>query len=35
MEIVPAYHGLVYVDNKTREILRVTLEAEGFPPISR
>jgi hypothetical protein len=31
MDIVPAYHGLVYVDNKTREILRVTLVAEGIP----
>ncbi len=31
LNIVPAYHGLVYVDQKTREILRVTLEAEGIP----
>jgi hypothetical protein len=29
--IVPAYHGFVYVDNKTREIVRVTLVAEGIP----
>jgi hypothetical protein len=31
LDIVPAYHGLVYVDDKTREILRVTLVAEGIP----
>jgi hypothetical protein len=31
LDIVPAYHGLIYVDNKTHEILRVTLEAEGIP----
>jgi hypothetical protein len=31
LDIVPAYHGLIYVDNKTREILRVTLVAEGIP----
>jgi len=31
LDIVPAYHGLIYVDNETREILRVTLEAEGIP----
>ena len=32
MDIVPAYHGLVYVDKKTHEIMRITLEAEGIPP---
>jgi hypothetical protein len=31
LDIVPAYHGLIYVDNKTHEILRVTLAAEGIP----
>jgi hypothetical protein len=31
LDIVPAYHGLVYVDDKTHEILRVTLAAEGIP----
>jgi hypothetical protein len=31
LDIVPAYHGLVYVDNKTHQILRVTLVAEGIP----
>jgi len=38
MDIVPAYHGLVYVDNKTHEVMRVTLEAENIPadfPIKR
>ena len=38
MDIVPAYHGLVYVDNKTHEVMRVTLEAENVPadfPIKR
>jgi hypothetical protein len=31
MDIVPAYHGLVYVDNKTHDIMRVTLAAEDVP----
>ncbi|HYW43653.1 MAG TPA: hypothetical protein VE959_12400 [Bryobacteraceae bacterium] len=31
MDIVPAYHGLVYVDRETREVTRVTLEAENIP----
>ncbi len=31
MDIVPAYHGLIYVDLKTRDIMRVTLLAEGMP----
>ncbi len=32
MDIVPAYHGLVYVDKETHEITRITLEAEAIPP---
>jgi hypothetical protein len=32
LDIIPAYHGLVYVDPKTHEIVRVTLEAENIPP---
>jgi hypothetical protein len=38
MDIVPAYHGLVYVDKETHEVMRVTLEAENIPagfPIHR
>jgi len=31
LDLVPAYHGLVYVDNQTHEILRVTLAADGIP----
>jgi hypothetical protein len=31
LDLVPAYHGLVYVNNQTHEILRVTLMAEGIP----
>jgi len=31
-DIVPAYHGLVYVDKETHEVMRVTLEAENIPP---
>jgi hypothetical protein len=31
-EIVPAIHGLVYVDRDTNSILRLTLEAEDIPP---
>jgi hypothetical protein len=30
-DIVPAYHGLVYVDAKSHEVVRVTLEAENIP----
>jgi hypothetical protein len=36
--IIPAYHGLVYVDNELHVVKRVTLEAEGIPasfPIRR
>jgi len=32
LQIVPAYHGLVYVVPQTNEIVRVTLEAENVPP---
>lgn len=32
MDIVPAYRGLVYVDNDTHEVMRITLEAENLPP---
>jgi hypothetical protein len=38
MNIVPAYRGLVYVDKETREVMRVTLEAENVPasfPVKR
>lgn len=38
LDIVPAYHGLVYVDKETHEVLRVTLAAENIPadfPIKR
>lgn len=38
LDIVPAYHGLVYVDKETHEVMRVTLEAENIPvdfPIHR
>jgi hypothetical protein len=31
LDIVPAYHGLVYVDPKSHEVVRVTLEAENIP----
>jgi hypothetical protein len=37
-DIVPAYHGLVYVDKETHEVMRVTLEAQDIPagfPIHR
>ena len=32
LDIVPAYRGLIYVDNETHEVTRVTLEAEYLPP---
>jgi hypothetical protein len=32
LDIVPAYHGLVYVDKESHELLRVTLAAENIPP---
>lgn len=38
LDIVPAYHGLVYVDKQTHEVMRVTLEAENIPsdfPVKR
>jgi hypothetical protein len=31
LDIIPAYHGLVYVDAKSHEVVRVTLEAENIP----
>jgi len=31
-DIMPAYHGLVYVDRETNEVTRITLEAENIPP---
>ena len=31
MDIVPAYHGLIYVDAKSHDIMRVTLAAENIP----
>jgi hypothetical protein len=30
-DIVPAYEGLLYVDQETRQVLRVTLQAVGIP----
>lgn len=30
--IMPAYSGLVYVDQQTHQVLRVTMAAEGIPP---
>jgi hypothetical protein len=32
MDLVPGYRGLVYVDQKTHQITRVTLNAENIPP---
>jgi hypothetical protein len=32
MDIVPAYRGLVYVDNETHEVTRITLQADSIPP---
>ncbi len=32
LDIVPAYHGLIYVNTKTHEVTRITLEAEKLPP---
>ena len=31
MEVVPAYHGLLYIARDVPTVLRVTLEAEGMP----
>jgi hypothetical protein len=31
LDIIPAYHGLVYVDEKSHEVVRVTLEAQNIP----
>lgn len=32
MDIVPAYHGLIYVDKDTHMVTRVTLNASDVPP---
>jgi hypothetical protein len=32
MDMVPAYRGVVFVDQKTHQITRVTLAAENIPP---
>jgi hypothetical protein len=32
LEIVPGYHGLVYIDREIPMILRITLEADEIPP---
>ncbi|MBZ5582763.1 MAG: hypothetical protein LAQ30_11285 [Acidobacteriia bacterium] len=32
IDIVPAYRGLIYVNTKTHELTRVTLEAVNLPP---
>ena len=37
-DITPAYHGLVYVDKETHEVMRVTLAAQDIPasfPVKR
>src|SRR5689334_435855 len=31
LDIVPAYHGLVYVDKQTHQVMRITLAAEELP----
>lgn len=30
-DIIPAYHGLIFVDAKSHEVVRVTLEADNIP----
>ena len=30
-DIIPAYHGLIYVDQQTHQVLRVTMAAVGMP----
>ncbi len=32
MDVVPAYSGLVYVDQETHQVTRVTLHADDLPP---
>src|SRR5262249_12602345 len=32
LDIITAYHGLVYVDRETHQVLRMTLDAEDIPP---
>jgi hypothetical protein len=31
-EIIPAYKGLIYVDQETHQVLRISLEAVDMPP---
>ena len=32
LDVVPAYSGLVYVDQETHQVTRITLKAEDMPP---
>ena len=32
MRIIVGYHGLIYVDKETRQIVRIALEADDIPP---
>ena len=32
LDIVSGYHGLIYVDKETHQVLRATLDAEDIPP---
>jgi len=31
LEIKPAYHGMVFIDNATRSVRRITLQTDGLP----
>ena len=32
LRIIVGYHGLIYVDKETHQVLRITLEADNIPP---
>ena len=32
MRIIVGYHGLIYVDKDTHQVLRIALEADNIPP---
>ncbi len=32
MDVVPAYSGLIYVDQQTHQVTRITLQADDLPP---
>jgi hypothetical protein len=32
LDLVPAYHGLIFIDDRTHSVYRITMHADGIPP---